>query len=177
MSDPEAQRTVIRLARTGDLEDLREVERAAGVAFRELGMAWVADDDPPTVAELAAFASDGRAWVYEDAAGRPAGYLLLDVVDGEAHIEQVSVHPEYAHRRIGQALIEVAADWARQRGMSAMTLTTFADVPWNGPYYRRLGFHDVPHHQQGAGLLDVRRREVANGLDQWPRIAMRRELD
>ena len=168
---------MIRLARNGDFEDLREVERAAGAAFRELGMARVADDDPPTVADLEAFASDGRAWVFEDASERPVGYLLVDVVDGEAHIEQVSVHPQYARRRIGQALIEVAEAWARQRGLPAMTLTTYADVPWNAPYYRRLGFHDLPHHQQGAGLLGVRSREMANGLDQWPRIAMRRHVN
>lgn len=74
-------------------------------------MGEVADDAPPTIAELAAFARDGRAWVSTDHADKPVAYLLVEVVDGDAHIEQVSVHPDYAHRRIGESLMDVAAAW------------------------------------------------------------------
>lgn len=35
-----------------DVEALRELERAAGEPFRALGMDAVADDEPPTAAEL-----------------------------------------------------------------------------------------------------------------------------
>src|SRR4051794_21223842 len=130
---------MIRLARDADMAALPELERAAGNAFRPLGMAEVADDAPPTVAELSAFVHGGRAWVYTDEADRPIGYLMLDVVDGDAHVEQVSVHPDYAHHRIGQALLDVAEVWARERQMTALTVTTYAQVPWNAPYYQRLG--------------------------------------
>lgn len=102
---------VIRPARDDDLQGLQDVERAAGAPFRELGMGEVADDAPPTIAELAAFARDGRAWVSTDHADKPVAYLLVEVVDGDAHIEQVSVHPDYAHRRIGESLMDVAAAW------------------------------------------------------------------
>jgi len=152
------------------------VERAAGAPFRELGMGEVADDAPPTLAELAAFAQDGRAWVSTDHADKPVAYLLVDVVDGDAHIEQVSVHPDYAHRRIGEFLVDVAAAWAQQHGMAALTLTTYADLPWNGPYYQRLGFRVVPVDELGADLRAVRRAEAARGLDRWPRVVMRRSL-
>jgi hypothetical protein len=63
-----------------------------------------------------------------------------------------------------------------EHGLTSVTLTTFADVPWNGPYYARLGFEVVPDAEAGPGLLEVRRRERAHGLDAWPRLSMRRPL-
>jgi ribosomal protein S18 acetylase RimI-like enzyme len=45
----------------------------------------------------------------------------------------VSVHPRCARRGVGRALIDHLADHARATGAPALTLTTFADVPWNGP--------------------------------------------
>ncbi len=50
-----------------------------------------------------------------------------------------------------------------------MTLTTFADVPWNGPYYRRLGWRDLPAAELGPELAAIRRHEASLGLDAWPR--------
>jgi GNAT superfamily N-acetyltransferase len=167
---------VIREARPEDLPELREVERAAGQPFRDIGIALVADDEPPTVAELAPFAADGRAWVFADADDRPVAYLLVDVVDGEAHIDQVSVRPSYARRGIGRRLIEVAREWARGQGLPALTLTTFAEVPWNGPYYARLGFEVVAPGELTEGLLAIRADEAARGLDAWPRVVMRQQL-
>jgi len=52
---------MIRLARADDLPALRELERAAGAPFRELVMAAIADDEPPSLAVLASFQEDGRA--------------------------------------------------------------------------------------------------------------------
>jgi GNAT superfamily N-acetyltransferase len=164
---------VIREARADDLAELRAVERAAGLVFRDIGMDAVADDEPPTVDELAAYQADGRAWVYADPDNRPVAYLLVAVVDGEAHIEQVSVRPEHARRGIGRRLIEVAREWARAHELPALSLTTFAEVPWNGPYYARLGFEVVPPDRLARGLRAIRATESAKGLDAWPRVVMR----
>lgn len=165
---------VIRLARRGDLAAVVELERAAGAVFRDVGMAAVADDEPPGIAELMAYQRDGRAWIAADEADRSVGYLLVRVVDGNAHIEQVSVHPGHARRRTGATLIDTAAGWSRQHRLAALTLTTFAAVPWNAPYYRRLGFHVLTAAQLGPGLRRIRNEEAARGLDRWPRVAMRR---
>jgi GNAT superfamily N-acetyltransferase len=159
-----------------DLERLREIERAAGEAFRGIDMAMVADDEPPAVETLREYADAGRAWVATDSADLAVGYLLLDILDGDAHIEQVSVVPACSGRGIGRTLIDHAAEWAVAQGFTALTLTTFADVPWNAPYYERLGFRALPADQLSPGLLDARRREAEHGLDAWPRLAMRREL-
>ncbi|MDD7917095.1 GNAT family N-acetyltransferase [Actinomycetospora callitridis] len=165
----------IRPARPDELETLRELEIAAGAPFRDLGMDPIADDAPPsTVALRSALERDGL-WIIEDG-GVVAGYLMDDVVDGEAHLEQVSVHPDHARRGLGARLVEDLVARARADGHHAVTLTTFVDVPWNGPYYARLGFRPLADDELGPGLRAVRRAEIAKGLDRWPRTAMRREL-
>jgi len=168
---------VIRSARSEDLPTLRDLERAAGAMFRELEMDAIADDEPLSIGVLAAFQSAGRAWVFVDDLDRPVAYLLVEAIYAAAHIEQVSVHPESARRGLGGMLIEAAAGWAKQRGLEALTLTTYRDVPWNRPYYERLGFRIVAEGQMTAGLRALRAREVARGLDRWPRVAMRRPVD
>jgi len=101
----------IRFARGDDLQTLPDIERQTGEAFRALGMDAVADDDPLSAQHLAEYQQAGRAWVAEDG-GQVVGYLL-DVVAGAAHVEQVSVDPAHARRRIGSQLIDAAAAWAR----------------------------------------------------------------
>ncbi|QRX96617.1 GNAT family N-acetyltransferase [Streptomyces noursei] len=165
----------IRVPDPADLPALRALERAAGEPFRALGMASIADDEPPPLTLLAEYQRAGRALAAYDS-GRPGepphGYLLWDRIDGCAHIEQVSVHPERARRGVGRTLIDRAE---RECGLPALTLTTFADVPWNAPYYTRLGFRQLTAAELTPGLRAVRAHEAELGLDRWPRVCMRRE--
>jgi hypothetical protein len=55
-------------------------------------------------------------------------------------------------------------------------LTTFAEVPWNAPYYLRCGFEIVPESLLTPGLHEIRRAEAAQGLVVWPRVCMSRAL-
>ena len=165
---------MIRLARADDLPYLQEVERAAGQAFSNLKMSAVAQDDPPSMEFLQSFQADARAWVATDKADRPVAYLLVGVVDVAAHVEQVSVHPSHCGQRLGSGLLDTAAGWAAQRGLGSITLTTFTDVPWNAPYYARLGFRILGEHELAEGLRSIRRHEAALGLDRWPRVAITR---
>lgn len=167
---------MLRPATPADLPLLREVERAAGEAFRDLGMADVADDEPLGTTELEVFQEDGRAWVAADAGDRPVAYLLLAVVDGAAHVEQVSVHPVHARLGLGRSLIDLAEGWAAARGMTQLTLTTYAEVPWNAPYYARLGFVELDGAALGPGLSRLRDDEAARGLARWPRVVLARPV-
>lgn len=166
---------MIRLARDEDLPVLQDIEWAAGASFRDVGMQAVADDPPPQLETLRAFRRDGRAWVFVDGDDRPVAYLLVDVVDNRAHVEQVSVHPSHARKGIGRQLIDHADVWAAAHGLSELSLTTYIDVAWNGPYYQRLGFRFLREDELGEGLRIIREREAARGLDKWPRAAMIRE--
>lgn len=108
---------VIRKARGNDLPRLREIERAADESFRDLGMDAIADGEPAPPAALIAYERAGRAWVSVDDRDRPTAFLVVDVVDQAAHIEQVSVHPESARQGVGARLIDTAAWWAQQQGL------------------------------------------------------------
>ncbi|MEU7765524.1 GNAT family N-acetyltransferase [Nocardia sp. NPDC049190] len=167
---------MIRPATTHDLCALQDIERAAGVPFAAVGMTAVAEDEPPALDTLREFQRVGRAWVWADAADYPIGYLVLGLVDGIAHIDQVSVRPAFAGRRIGKRLIDRAVRWAASEGMAAITLTTFTEVAWNGPYYERLGFRYLSLEEETPGLRALRAAEHAHGLDRWPRACMRAEL-
>ncbi|MFD4629090.1 GNAT family N-acetyltransferase [Streptomyces sp. NPDC058284] len=206
----------IRPVTAADLPALQDIERAAGEPFRALGMAAIADDEPPTVEELDRFRRAGGAWVAVDveeagdaadagiADDAPVAYLIGEPLEDTTaaagtdagtgtggtdpgttrtrtgptafHIEQVSVYPRAARRGVGRALIEHAAVQARARGATALTLTTFADVPWNAPYYARIGFTPLADADLSPALRTVRAHEAELGLDRWPRLCMRRDL-
>jgi ribosomal protein S18 acetylase RimI-like enzyme len=165
----------IRRVRLDELPVLREIERAAGEPFRGIGMPEIADDEPFPIEVLAGYLAAGRAWAAVTAAG-PIGYLLADLIDGNVHIEQVSVHPRFARQGIGRRLIDHAAAYGQSVGAPGLTLTTFAEVAWNAPYYLRCGFEVMDDAAITAGLRAVRDHEAAAGLDRWPRVCMRREL-
>lgn len=159
-----------------DIPDMQRIEVEAGRMFLEVDMAAVAGDEPFGDAELRGYVSDGRAWVIDGEAGRPVAYALIKWADGTAHLEQISVLPSAAGRRLGAGLIEHLVTWAREHGSAALTLTTFVDVPWNAPYYERLGFRRLAEHELTPDLRAIRAEEAAHGLDRWPRLAMRRDL-
>ena len=71
---------------------------------------------------------------------------------------------------------DAEAAWAHEQGLGAMTLTTFADVPWNAPYYVRLGVRVVPEQEWTPGLRRIRDHEAVTGHDAWPRVVMRRPI-
>lgn len=114
---------MIRSARSDEMNKLREIERAAGVIFRDLLRA-IADSEPPPAATLAAYQEAGRAWVCVDEGDEPIAYLLIDLIDAQAHIEQISVHPKVARQGLGAMLIETAASWAQDHKLMSLTLTT-----------------------------------------------------
>lgn len=165
-----------RTARPTDAARAREIEVAAGAAFAAVGLPDIARAEPMPEEELAAYAVAGRSWVAADAHDDAVGYVVVDIVDGCAHVEQISVHPDHQGLGLGRRLLDEVEVWARAQGMPALTLTTFADVPWNGPLYTHLGFLAVAECELGAGLRAVREAEAELGLDPAQRLCMRRTV-
>jgi ribosomal protein S18 acetylase RimI-like enzyme len=120
---------LIRLGRPDDLPILREIERAAGERFRDFGLDQVADDEPASIETLRSCADAERLWVVAGEDDVAVGYILVDVVDGAAHIEQVSVVPDCQGKGFGRALIDRVRRWAVDEGRSSLTLTTFDYIP------------------------------------------------
>jgi GNAT superfamily N-acetyltransferase len=166
----------IRPARPSDGVDLQAIERLAGEQFRTVGMDEIADDSPPPLDVLAAYAADGRSWVALDGdADAAVGYAIVDVVDDCAHVEQVSVRPDHQGKGVGRALLDRVRTWAASSGLAGVTLTTFAAVPWNGPLYEHLGFRVLAPAEIGPELRALVAKEAAHGLDPETRVCMRRD--
>ncbi|MEZ5270630.1 MAG: GNAT family N-acetyltransferase [Microthrixaceae bacterium] len=167
----------IRPARPEDGRTLRDVERLAGERFREVGLPEVADDEPASTEVLARYAEDGHCWVAVVGDDLPIGYVLVDVLDGCAHIEQVSVRPDHQGAGVARALLERVRVWALDTNLSVVTLITFMDIPWNAPLYQHLGFRVMSESDIGPQLREVRDRETAHGLDPTTRSCMSLALD
>jgi hypothetical protein len=74
-------------------------------------------------------------------------------------------------------LIRRVAEWARTSERASLVLSTFSDVAWNAPYYRRLGFEVVPLEAYTPAQRALRAREAAWGLRIESRVIMRAPLD
>ena len=168
--------TTIRAPRLDELERLRDIERLAGIRFAEVGLADVAAHEPESIDALGEYLHEGRAWVITEQ-DAPVGYAIVDVVDGLAHLEQLSVLPNHGRKGLGAELLVHVCDWAASRRFDAVTLTTFADIPWNAPFYAKHGFRVMDDAEFGAELRDLRAREAEHGLDPGRRVCMRRDLE
>ncbi len=175
--EPSSVNVTIRPAVRADAPALRQVEIASGQRFREVGLDAIAHDQPPPAEVFEAYAAAGRAWVAVGPHFGTVGFVVVDVVDGAAHIEQVSVVPAHQGRGVGRALIDQVERWAGANGLPALTLTTFDHVPWNRPLYEHLGFVVLADAEIGPGLRSVMATEAAYGLAPATRVAMRKDRD
>ncbi len=127
---------VIRSVRTDELALLPDLESAADTMFEPLGIGPL--PGPGTVEEFAA------ALIVLVAGDPPVGLCRIDGIGigtvGIVHLEQLSVHPDHAGRGIGRALLRAGCAWAAEQGYPEITLATYRDIPWNGPFYASEGF-------------------------------------
>lgn len=166
----------IRLATEADLPELAEIERRAAIRFAPFGLAELFSRVVTPALDLRAGQAAGRLWVAVDRENRPVGFALGDVVGENAHLDELDVLPEHGRRGLGRALVEAACDWARNAGYRAITLTTLSHIPWNGPFYERLGFRSLAPAELTAEQHALLRREIEAGLPAENRVVMRREL-
>lgn len=170
----------IRQARPDELHLLAEIDIAADRRFEATPYAAAVATYPPLqVPELAAMQDAWRLWVATDSGGVPAGFAhtLLDP-DSVLHLAQVSVHPDHAGHRLTRRIVDALIRYHKGRGIGEITLTTFRDVPWNAPYYVRLGFIEIPDAEADAdpNLGPRLRDQIAHGLPRECRMAMRMML-
>lgn len=173
---------VIRQARTSEISRLGEIERDGDRRFRGYSGVPAGFDDVAAPAQLQQALADGRLWVaVAEAADRERGpdvlgFALVEPVDGNAHLEQLSVVRAHHGQGIGRQLLEAVCLWAADQSLAAVTLCTFSDVEWNRPLYEHLGFAVVPDDRWSPGLRAVFDSDAALGLDLSRRVVMRRPV-
>lgn len=166
----------IETANPDDVAQIVRVEHAADTRFATVGLQIVLDLPATGAEDYATAQALGRLFVARRGDGRVVGFAHTEVLDGQAHLEQLSVHPDAAGHGIGARLVKDAEVWALRQGHGRMTLCTYRDVPWNGPYYERLGWRVLPSADLGPELRALRERERVLGLEVQPRQAMVKDL-
>jgi ribosomal-protein-alanine N-acetyltransferase len=131
---------VIRLARPGDRERLRELQ------------SHLREPNPP----LLDYAIDGPPLVLVSSAaasrtggnGTPVGYLVVFYSDEAAYVAELAVAPE--HRREGRArrLLVAAFDHLREEGCSRIRLAVHPDNEPARRLYESLGFEEVGREEE-----------------------------
>jgi GNAT superfamily N-acetyltransferase len=169
----------IRLARAEEVDSLPAIELAAAGLFNdlaeELELGPLSLESVTQVEDFEQGCKAGSLWVAADSDDRPVGFALVQEIDGLAFLVELDVHPAHGRRGLGSALLATVCKWARRAGFAAVTLSTFRDVPWNGPFYARRGFRALDEGALSPGLLGIRERERKRGLRTDLRVIMRYE--
>ncbi len=163
----------IERARKTDLPFLADIELAAATLFPE--------EDLPNNLRQTCHTEDffqsaldrSHLWVARNKEdGNPIGFALVTIVDDVVHLTEMDVLPEFTRRGVGRALIAAVREWAEDAAYDRITLTTFRHLPWNGPFYRRLGFLEIPEPLLPKPLAEILAAEANLGLDPAKRIGM-----
>lgn len=154
-----------------DLTALHGIERAAAALFPAGRIVDV--DDVMPLAELAS-ALDHALLFVATAQGRAVGFAMAQERGESLHLAVMAMHPEHGRRGLGRQLVQAIVDAAARRRCVAVTLTTFDDLPWNGPFYRGLGFRVLRDAELDGPLRAILAHERSLGMTD--RVAMRLEI-
>jgi GNAT superfamily N-acetyltransferase len=87
---------------------------------------------------------DGLIWVAVDEREELVGFALCSDRGDDLYLDQLSVLPRHGRQGLGTRLVRRCLQEAEARSYRRVSLSTFRKVPWNGPFYRRLGFREIP---------------------------------
>ncbi len=157
----------VRRPEPAELALLPEIGRRAATLYKVAGMQL-----PPTVFRTDTQRAAETVFVH----GRPpTGFIRVEEIDGQAHIEELAVVPGHMRHGIGSALVEAACAWAASRGFAGITVIAYTEVAWSGPFFTARGFAEVD--QLTPELAELRDWERTVGLDELgERVVMRRRL-
>jgi ribosomal protein S18 acetylase RimI-like enzyme len=129
----DAPRFGVRSARSSDVPLLERVEKSAAEAFRSVGLDFLLDGPTVEVPVLTKMARSNHLWIAVNDWDQPIGFLGGEDLQGNFHITEISVAQDYQGRGIGGVLMKTMFEQIQREGYKYITLTTFKDVPWNGP--------------------------------------------
>jgi GNAT superfamily N-acetyltransferase len=177
VSPPPSSAVWLRPARPGELSVAVDIDDDASRMFADAntGIALErADQHPFAHAERrrwADAAADNALLFACRGTGDPVGFSVVNLLDGRPHLDQVSVRRSAMRQGIGRALVDRAIRWSTREG--ELWLTTYDQIPWNRPWYERLGFERVAESEHGPELRRTLAAERAALPAPAQRIALR----
>jgi len=166
----------IRRARPADIPLLGPVERSAAQIFRSVNLDFLTDG--PTVDQtfLATMAQSNHLWVAVSRMDEPIGFVGGENIDGNFHLVEISVAKPFQGQGIGRFLMGQMTEAVRREGYRTITLTTYRDLPWNGRWYARMGFSEIPVLEMGPEYWQIWQIEARHGFNMGTRCLMRKIL-
>ncbi|MEZ5998226.1 MAG: GNAT family N-acetyltransferase [Hyphomonas sp.] len=167
---------LIAPAQLEDVDAMINVDLAAGQLFAPTGHISgeaLNDHVPATVLEQAIGAGD--IFKTQTREGIVAGFALVSRRGGTLYLDQISVHPDHGRQGLGASLMQHVFQLAKKRKLKQVTLSTFREIPWNGPFYRKLGFRELARREMADWMLELERIQ-AQSLDVSQRCFMVRRI-
>jgi ribosomal protein S18 acetylase RimI-like enzyme len=166
----------IRSARFEELTLLSSIELSAAKLFLDTPYSFLVNAAPLPLDFVQQRFKAGQVWVAVDPHDMVVGYAITQEVDATLYLQQIDVEPTYGCRGIGSALVDTIFVWAKLQGYPSVSLSTFQDIPWNAPFYLKLGFRVLDGSELTAGFQQIRLQEAEAGLPIAERVIMQCEL-
>ena len=159
-----------------EVGDLIAIDVAANGLFAGTGLIDEAELDDHVPGEVLGEAIAGRnVFVARSGQGEVVGFTLTSERGGTLYLDQISVHPEHGKKGIGRALVDRVLTDGRDRRFRWVTLSTFRDVAWNGPFYRQFGFREIRRDKYAPWMEELEAAQ-AKTLDVTKRCFMQKRL-
>lgn len=166
----------IRSACVEELTLLAHIETSAASLFLDTPYAFLVNAEPLSLDFVRQRFQAGQVWVVVDQHDVVVGYAVTREVEDTLYLQQIDVDPEHGQRGLGYALVNTVCSWAKLQGYPVVTLSTFRDIPWNAPFYLKLGFRILDESELTIGFQQIRLQELEAGLPISERVIMHHEL-
>jgi GNAT superfamily N-acetyltransferase len=166
----------IRSARVEELTLLAHIEQSAAVRFLDTPYAFLVDAKPLPLDFVQQRFQAGQVWVAVDREDTVIGFAVTREVDDTLYLQEIDIDPKHGQKGLGYALVDTVRSWAKLSDYGVMSLSTFRDIPWNAPFYSKLGFRILDESELTAGFQQIRWQEREAGLPICDRVIMHCEL-
>jgi GNAT superfamily N-acetyltransferase len=165
---------MIRLARPSDLAAVRGIENSVAAMARGAIMDFPANIAPNARGDLMTAIERRLMWVslWNADGAEVTGFLFAEPSLAGLYLRELAVATPAQRRGHGKALMLAGIAGARERGDALVMLTTQRNLPWNAPFYARLGFAIVEDEAIPAEVHRRLRGQFAAGFDAATRCAM-----
>jgi GNAT superfamily N-acetyltransferase len=164
----------IVMAKPEHLAALPRIERTAAEIFPEGMIPDEVKDYVLTLEDFEKALAKNQLWIAVTLDNNPVGFAMVLAKDKSAMLAELDVDPEHQRKGLGRNLVQTVINWAREKGYDHLTLTTFSNVPWNAPFYEKMGFRRLLRAELSVDLIAALAKEAELGLKN--RIAMLIEL-
>lgn len=166
----------ITAANVDDIPALIAVDKAASALFEPtelLEPEALEDHVPAEILETEIPLTN--VFVARNQHGWAVGFVLIRMRGTGLYLDQVSVHPDHGQKGIGRALVIRVLTEAEHRKLPHVSLSTFRDVAWNGPFYASLGFKEIKKEKLEPYMLEIEDAQKPF-MDVTKRCFMRRKV-